>query len=144
MGEKSPKIATKQAMFTFWVDKSLLKMSHLDFFNFGIIPSIFITIKHSSLHSPCWMRLFLWFSNTVNCPSFAFLQNVKILLILWFFTETTVDSPDMSYVLKPPPSLNRPTPSAPQPDTPLPPRRRTVSFHSPPPNYSFVEATNAQ
>ena len=76
--------------------------------------------------------------------SFAFFQNLKILLILWFFTETTVDSPDMSYVLKPPPSLNRPTPSAPQPDTPLPPRRRTVSFHSPPPNYSFVEATNAE
>ena len=52
------------------------------FFNFGIIPPIFITIKHSSLHSPCWMRLFLWFSNTVLwrlilsfCPSLLHLSH---------------------------------------------------------------------
>ena len=37
--------------------------------------------KCSSLHSRCWMRLFLWFSNTVQTPCVIVVYKYQLLLI---------------------------------------------------------------
>ena len=51
------------------------------FLNFDIFYQIFVhwKCKHSSLRSQCWMRLFQWFSNTVNLSMTKF----RRLLIRW-------------------------------------------------------------
>ena len=54
---------------------------------FGIFNSTFVHSKRkrSSLRSQCWMRLFLWFSNTVNLTNFL-PKNFKILIsLVWDF-----------------------------------------------------------
>ena len=77
-----------------------------------ILTFVLSKCKRSSLHSQCWMRLFLWFSNTVKLFSFCWcvivwfsmgFAKVKALL---FLTSTSFESASLLSNLTPAPTFH--------------------------------------
>ena len=62
--------------------QKLAKMDNFWLFELTFVHSI---CKRSSLRSQCWMRLFLWFSNTVALPSFLLLYKPPARNVLAVF-----------------------------------------------------------
>ena len=67
----------KLTIFDILMNFCPLKMSHLNFGIFTIFCPIKIDLSGNTVWPQCWMRLFLWFSNTVPKPILDLFVNRK-------------------------------------------------------------------
>ena len=98
---------------TVWQQASgFQKLAKMDHFGYFWWTFVYLKCKHSSLRSQCWMRLFLWFSNTVKLFSFCWcvivwfsmgFAKVKALL---FLTSTSFESASLLSNLTPAPTFH--------------------------------------